>query len=225
MNGRTWLYVSGGAAAVAVATLGIAACSGESTLTHPTADAGRLDTSIPDTSRPDTSTADGAVPDGAGGDAGACAHPPKLFPPSSAGVYCPFSKGDGGKALDCTPTSQVCCMSPTADAGSSTCSAPGACPTGWGDWACSAPQECSGSGVVCCLAAGPLEADLKCSGFQKTKGFSSTSCMATAMCTGTIDAGKHQDNLYVACEAQSDCPQGKTCTAIKTTGTSIGVCL
>lgn len=121
---------------------------------------------------------------------------------------------------------QVCCVSPTADAGSSTCNAPGACATGLESWACASPQECAGgSGVVCCLQAGPLEADLKCSGYQKTKGSNSTNCMPTAKCTGMVDAGKVTDTLDVACEAPADCPQGKTCTAIKTTGTSIGVCL
>ena len=48
---------------------------------------------------------------------------------------------------------------------------------------------------------------------------------SAAQCTGTIDAGKFTDTLFVACEQPSDCPQGKTCTAVKTTGTSIGVCL
>jgi hypothetical protein len=79
--------------------------------------------------------------------------------------------------------------------------------------------------MVCCLQAGPLEADLKCSGYQKTKGFRSTTCTSAGQCTGTADAGKFTDTLYIACEQPSDCPQGKTCTAVKTTGTSIGVCL
>jgi hypothetical protein len=142
-----------------------------------------------------------------------------------AGVFCPFGKTDAGKSEYCTANAQVCCLSPSTDAGSSTCSAPGTCASGFAEWACAAPQECAGSGVVCCLQAGPLEADPKCSGYQKTKGFNSTTCMPSAKCTGTVDAGKVTDTLYVACEAQGDCPQGKTCTAIKTSGTDIGVCL
>lgn len=180
-----------------------------------------------DSASPDTST-DSGTPDTTTPDAG-CVSPPKLFPvKADAGdFYCPFAaKTDGGKSTYCTDTTQVCCLSPSSDAGSSTCVAQGACTTaGWSTWGCSAPQDCPGSNMACCLQAGPLEADLKCAGYQKTKGFGASTCMSAAACTGTVDAGKGTDNLYVACEQPSDCPQGKTCTAVKTTGTSIGVCL
>jgi hypothetical protein len=77
---------------------------------------------------------------------------------------------------------------------------------------------------VCCLTAGPVEADPNCSGYQKTKGFDSTTCVAAGKCTGTVMIGKYTDNLTVVCEAQADCQTG-TCTAVKTSGTSIGLCL
>ena len=222
MKRNEMIWIFGSAAVVSAATLGVAACSSDTT-TFPGTDAGKPDTSVNDSAKPDTGS-DTSTPDTSTSDAG-CASPPKLFPPTEAGVFCPFGRTDAGKSEYCTPNSQVCCVSPSSDAGSSTCNTPGTCTSGWSTWACASPQECAGSGMVCCLQAGVLEPDLKCSGYQKTKGFTSTTCVSTAKCTGTVDAGSFTDTLYVACEVQSDCPQGKTCTAIKTTGTSIGVCL
>jgi hypothetical protein len=225
MKRKEVIWILGSAAVVTAATLGVAACSSDPTTPYAGLDSGKPDTSVNDSSKPDTSTSDSSNPDTSTSDAG-CASPPKLFPTKDGGdVFCPFGKTDAGKSEYCKPTTQVCCISPSSDAGSSTCSAPGSCTTGWPSWACSAPSECAGSGVVCCLQAGPLEADPNCSGYQKTKGFTSTTCMASAKCTGTVDAGKFTDTLFIACEQPSDCPQGKTCTAVKTTGTSIGVCL
>jgi hypothetical protein len=233
--------VVGGACLVALSGIGAVACSSDNGSGTPT-------TVLPDaTSGTDTGAGshDGGVvgnDTGTPGDDsgnpgddsgptadGGCASPPALFPPKAdGGIYCPYSKDfsiDGGKAAYCNVGTEVCCLSPSSDAGLSTCKANStACPAGDHVWACSAPQECGG-GQVCCLTSGPVEPDPKCSGYQKTKGFFSTRCAAAAECTGTVEAGSFIDNQYIACEAQADCPTGKTCTAVKTSGTSIGVCL
>jgi hypothetical protein len=222
MRMTMWFAVGCGAAS---ATLGVVACS---------ASAAPIDdgstTVTPDASKPDSYIApsgqdSGTTPPDPGTDAGAsgtCASPPKLYPPSSKGIYCPYSaSGDAGSQY-CKIGSQVCCLSPSSDAGPSTC-ASGSCPPADSPWACAAPEECGG-GQVCCLVAGPVGADPNCSGYQKTKGFANTHCVAASACTGTVDAGKYTDNQYVVCTKQADCASG-TCTAIKTSGTSIGVCL
>ena len=225
-KGSKFVWAFGGAVALASASFGVVACS--STTTNggdpvPGPDASKADTGGGTT--PDSSV---VVPEGGNIEAGGgCASPPQLFKPSAKGLYCPFSKNpDGGTgAAYCTANSQVCCVSPSADAGSSVCAAnQGACPAADSLWQCSAPQECGGGTPVCCLTAGPLEADPNCAGFQKTKGFYATTCTTAQACTGTVDAGKYIDNQYVVCEQQSDCTTG-TCTPLKTSGTSIGLCL
>ncbi len=219
MKSFSWILAL--AVPLAMSPLAFVACSSDTTTPQPIVDASTKDVASGNDAALD------ALSDGSSSDAGttdACTSPPKLFPPTEAGVFCPFGRTDAGKAEYCTPITDVCCLSPSADAGDSVCSKPGSCPTGFATWACSSPKECGGN-EVCCLQAGPLEPEPKCPGYQRTKGFSSITCVPSAKCTGTVDAGKFVDDLYVACETPADCPQGKTCTAIKTTGTSIGVCL
>ncbi len=217
-----FIWIFGGGVAVASAGFGMVACTSSSPIDStivPGPDGSKKDTGG---NNPDTSIdPDGNVnPDSSMG----CAKPPMLFPPSMKGLYCPFSKsGDAGSAY-CTVGSQVCCLSPSAEAGASVCAAnANACPMGDPIWACSAPEECP-MGNVCCLTAGPTVADPNCTGFLKTKGFNNTRCATAQACTGTIDAGKFVDNQYVACTKQADCTTG-TCTAVKTSGTSIGICM
>lgn len=226
MRKKTFAWIFAGGAVVASSVCGLVACSSDSTPINnfgPDSSVkdsgGGGDTSMPDTGMMGNDSGGG---DGGGG----CTTPPMLYPPSDAGVYCPYSKtGDAG-SLHCKPQSEVCCIQPVNDAGTSdpsTCQT-GTCSTGTA-WACSSPVECGGGSNVCCLVAGPLEADPKCSGFQKTKGFAGTSCKAAASeCMGTVMVGKYTDNQYIVCEQPSDCTTG-TCTAVKTTGTSIGLCL
>jgi hypothetical protein len=223
MTGRAWIWAFGGGVTLASAGLLVVACSSSPAPIDnplPTLDGSKADTSnnTPDTSivNPDGGTLDSAV---------ACANPPKLFAPSTKGIYCPYSKGVDGGAQYCTVKTEVCCLSPSNDAGPSTCAAnANACPQADAVWACSAPEECNVANPVCCLTAGPLEADPNCAGFQRTKGFNNTRCTTAQACAGTIDAGKFIDNQFVACTKQADCATG-TCTPIKTSGTSFGVCL
>ncbi len=222
MTSRTLVWVICGGSMVASAAFGVVACSSSPTpfdnTVLPGSDASK-DTSA---NNPDTAGNDSAPPQDDGG--GSCTNPPKLFPPSSKGLYCPYSKsGDAGTTAYCTVGSQVCCIS-SVDAGTPSTCVSGSCAPGEASWACSAPEECTGGGQVCCLTSGPVGPDPKCVPYQKTKGFNNTRCTTAQACSGLIDAGKYQDNQYIVCTKQADCATG-TCTAIKTIGTSIGVCL
>jgi hypothetical protein len=183
---------------------------------------------------------------GTGGDSGstACAKPPALHvPEADGGVYCPFSYNnvtDAGIQY-CSGATPQCCVSPASDAGPSDCEAVGACANStFKTWQCSAPSDCAGypvdgggEPVVCCLISGPVEADPTCTGHQKTLGLDSVACAPASQCVGPITVGKYMDVHYVACEQQSDCTasaaafggDGGTCTAVKTSGTPIGLCL
>lgn len=224
MANQKVVYLIAAIGLIASASIGIAACSSTTndvTPVVPGPDGAKADTSspgvdsgpLPEASDQDTSVAP-------------CANPPKLYAPSDAGVYCPYSKSDASATQYCAPGSQVCCLAPIDDAGGSSPSVcqQGPCATNWRAWACASPSECPTPGDVCCLTAGPVEADPKCAGYQKTKGFDNTACIPAAKCTGTVMIGKYTDNLTVVCAQQSDCKTG-TCTAVKTTGTSIGLCL
>lgn len=177
----------------------------------------------------------------------ACAKPPSLHAPSDAGIYCPYSFNDATDSgiQYCARGTQQCCVSPSTDAGISDCENLGACANStFKTWQCSAPSDCAGVAVdggadggngpvVCCLISGKVGADPNCSGYQKTKGLDSVTCMAASACQGDITIGAYPDTHYVACEKQSDCDQtassfggdGGTCTPVKTSGTPIGLCL
>jgi hypothetical protein len=160
---------------------------------------------------------------------GSCAKPPALHVPvADGGVYCPYSFNDATDSgiQYCSGATPQCCVSPSSDAGPSDCEAVGACASSTSTvWQCSAPSDCAGTaGNVCCIISGPLEPDTACSGYQKTKGLDSITCMPAADCTGPIEAGAYLDTHYVACEQQSDCTTG-TCTPVFTSGSPIGVCL
>jgi hypothetical protein len=237
MRNRTFSLVLTIAAAGTSAALGLFACSSSSTTTGDTntgtdsGSGGNTKDGTTGTGNTDAGTQDmtdsGTQMGTDSGGGGTCTNPPALFPPGDAGLYCPYDYGpDGGGAAHCKTGTEMCCLSPSSDAGSSVCEAVGASCTqaGFGVWQCSSPAECPGATPVCCLTAGPPEADPNCSGYQKTKGFDSTTCMAAGKCTGTVVVGKYTDNLMVVCETQADCTTG-TCTAVKTSGTSIGLCL
>ena len=223
------LCVSGG--------LGLQACSssstaGENTTADSGAGGGGQDSGGGGTGA-DSGGGGGDLDAGGGGGmdaAAACMTPPKLFvPKADGGMYCPFSNGGDGGTKYCKTPTDMCCLSPSADAGVSDCEQLAATCTNpaFKKWECSSPVECAGNagGNTCCLTAGPLGPDPNCSGFQKTKGFDSTKCMAAAACTGSVMVGMFKDDLNIVCEQQSDCPGGKTCTPVKATGTSLGLCL
>jgi hypothetical protein len=209
---------------------GLAACSSSSSTGEPSTplDSG-VDTSTgtdggtqQDSSATDTGTgSDSAIADAA------CA-PELHVSTADGGIYCPFSKDftvDGGDYAYCTTGTQSCCLSPSSDAGLSTCETTGSCPTGFSQWQCAGPEDCvDPSNPVCCLTAGPTESNTSCVGTLKTKGFDNTRCTTATECMGTVEAGAYIDDQFVTCEQQSDCPTGKTCLAVKTTGTAIGIC-
>ena len=233
MNVRTMSFVMTSLLLSGSAALALQACSSSTTGDNSTADAstgGGQDSGSEGTVDGSTQPGvDGGTQPGVDGST-PCASPPKLFvPKADGGMYCPFSKNPDGGVEYCKTPAEMCCLSPSADAGSSVCEklAASCTNTAFSQWECSSPSECAGNagGNTCCLIAGPLEADLSCSGYQKTKGFDATKCMAAAACTGTVVVGKFTDNQTIVCEQQSDCAGGKTCTPVKTTGTSIGLCL
>ena len=241
MVNRRTAWILGSVALMSAATLGAVACSSSSTTALP---GGGDDASTPDSSAGGDSggtTMDmdgGTTTDQDGGsDGGSTCTPPALHVPKDAGdTYCPFSFNDATDSGTqyCNSPTQMCCVSPASASGPSDCETKATtCATaGFKVWQCASPVDCGGGSTpVCCLIGGPLKAD--CGGFQKTNGFDSTTCVANvAACPASIvvDAGggkAYTDTGFIACEQDSDCAAvtGKThCLAIKTTGTSIGVC-
>jgi hypothetical protein len=232
MKISTIALVLGSALITCSAGAGLAACSSSSATGEPSTgtdsgadtstgtDGGMLQDSAPGTdsmTTGDTSTTADA----------ACA--PALHASSpDGGIYCPFSKDftvDGGSYAYCTNGTQECCLSPSSDAGLSVCATTGNCATGFSPWECGGPEDCiDPANPVCCLTAGPTEMSTSCPGTDKTEGFDGTHCTTAAICTGQVEAGMYVDNQFVTCESTADCPAGKTCIAVKTTGTAIGVC-
>jgi hypothetical protein len=160
----------------------------------------------------------------AGDDGAACA--PKVHAHTDGGLFCPRSRVDGGAAIDCDPSTEVCCLS-NNDGGASSCETGSKCAPKESIWQCAGAEDCTGnaSGATCCLTVGGLEADPKCSGFEQTTGKHTTTCIQAAECMGTIDAGKAIDSLYVVCVSQADCPSGTTCTDVRVLGNGLGLCL
>jgi hypothetical protein len=228
MKISTIALVLGSAVVTCAAGAGVAACSSSSGTGEPTGnyDSGAADTSTGDAGAQDSAPNGDSSSDSSTADA-ACAPTLHVSSPDG-GIYCPFSKDftvDGGEYAYCTTGTQSCCLSPSSDAGLSTCETTGSCPTGFSQWQCAGPEDCVGTNNVCCLTSGPTESSTTCTGTLKTEGFDNTRCTTAGECTGTVEAGMYTDDQFITCEQQSDCPSGKTCTAVKTTGTPIGLCL
>jgi len=171
-----------------------------------------LDTFVDSGTLDSATDGDGATTDAPlDGDAiGTCGVPPTLHPPGFTGPYCPFMADAG--TTSCAP-GQTCCEYPVG--APSTCVARGTmCPTMGGvsavSWECDAPSQCGG-GAMCCGNGTPMVRP-GCSYFE-VRPAQGTSCAATC---GT--------GQYVVCEANSDCPTGRTCTPLKSEGQSIGFC-
>ena len=245
-----------GAVAATFAGMVVAACSSDDSSNNSNKDAGTQNPDTGATTMPAQDSGNTTPPQDSGvttppTDGGttpmdaACAKPPALHAPSDAGIYCPYSFNDATDSgiQYCARGTQQCCVSPSTDAGISDCENIGSCSNAtFKAWQCSAPSDCAGATtdggadagpVVCCLISGAVGADSNCSGYQKTKGLDSVTCMAASACQGPITVGAFMDVHYVACEKQSDCDQtassfggdGGTCTAVKTSGTPIGLCL
>jgi hypothetical protein len=148
---------------------------------------------------------------GTGADCEAPTPSTDLYPETKAGVYCPFSKVDGGKNLTCT-AGQDCCEPPEG-MGASTCVAGGStCPVAMStDWECEGAEDCAGS--VCC-GTGTIETQVACGAYPAypyISKFTGSSCAATC-------------STYQICSQTSECTSPKTCVAVEPKGNVIGVC-
>ena len=168
-----------------------------------------------------SSTASGST-SGSAGDGGCYKAPTALHAETKAGVYCPFSVGDAGKATTCA-AGQHCCEPPESAATASTCEpATTACPVAMStDWACEGAFDCaSKAGTVCCgtgtiglQAAQPACGDGGIASFSYVTGYTGSACSAT--CT-----------TYQICSKDSECPGAATgsCVPIEPKGGGIGYC-
>lgn len=227
------VWMMGGAGGVLVASaLGVAACSSSSGGSSPQ-DSGTsaMETSTAEDSgttpvsdggtATDTSTSTGedSGTTGGGDSGGTCEKPPKTFPETTPGVYCPFSASDGGGNVTCAP-GQHCCETPASANTPSTCVADGTpCPvTGSVDWQCEAPIDCmalDAATPVCCGTGTQTSASSCGQTWTEWNGFTGTQCMAACPAPG-----------ITVCEQASDCTTdaGSTCTASKSNGNDFGYC-
>jgi hypothetical protein len=180
-------------------------------------DAGSKDSGMPDSTVPDggTTTDEGGTTTDSG--AGGCFA--KLRPSADKGVFCPFvPKGDGGTGVNCAQTETCCSGGGKPDGGGfdpSSCvvgaadkcaaASPGAAPTQ--AFECTQKADCASKGAgVCCVISNGSDAGV---GFATSN---TTSCNiftreSGTRCKATCGAGEVQ-----GCQADTDCPAGKTCT-------------
>jgi hypothetical protein len=226
----TWFL--GGCALAVLGGMNAMACSSSSTpITGTDSGGGGQDTgsgSNMDTSMPGNDT--GPKTDGGGGsetspsegggptDAAADCKKVTLHENAEAGVYCPFSGVDGGKAITCTG-GQICCETPENDAGLiSTCESAGTtCPvSGSAVWGCEGPVDCTAAGSagpLCCLTASAIVPEGMGCTYDYVSHFGGTAC-ATSCPTGQ----------FTVCEADGDCPSGMMCVPTTSKGNQFGVC-
>jgi hypothetical protein len=165
-----------------------------------------------------TTTSTGTGAGGAGG--GSCKPQSDLMlHPSSpdAGtktIYCPFSAVDGGKNVYCDKTSEHCCEpkmgTATCDSLNTPCG-----PTDM-DWQCEGKDDC-GANEDCC--SNP-EAVFKLGGTQNgvvCQNYASLMKQTKCVPQGTCAA-------ILMCNADSQCPMGKTCTPFAKAGNQVGSC-
>lgn len=176
--------------------------TGSTTDTGSSMDTGTTDTG---TSTTDTGTTTA--------DAANCGSAPTLHPAGDAGVYCP-NAGDGGTNTSCA-IGQTCCDVPNKSTPGSSCIASGStCPTSTpkpaSAWECDAPSQC-GTGKICCGIGTPK---LR-TGCTYDEVFPAEGSKCEVSCT---------TGQYVICEANADCPTGKTCTPLKSGGKQVGYC-
>ena len=227
-------YALGCIVALACSGLTLGACSSSNSDPGPgvAADSGKADTGGggTDTGGGGTDTGGGGTDTGGGGtdtagggdtsgggdtgsEAGTCGKDPTLHVPvAGSGPYCPGYKPDGGTASASCAAGEFCCETKTTSGTPSNCAASAsACATGIeAVWACDAPSMC-GAGMVCCGDGTPK---IK-TGCTYEEIFPAKGTVCAAACTAT---------QVTVCEADADCPTGKTCTPIKTGGKQVGYC-
>ena len=207
-----WLF-SGASVAVLASAASVAACSSSSTSAAP-ADAGSA-APVDAGAMIDTGTGEGAAP---ATDSGTCEKPPKTFPETKPGVYCPFSAADGGPTQTCQP-GQHCCETPSGGP-ASTCEAMGtACPVPNSvDWQCEEAIDCLAldAGTPVCCGAGTATTATHCGiTWPEWTAFTGTTCASSCPAPG-----------ITVCEQSSDCTgdAGTTCTPSKASGNNFGFC-
>jgi hypothetical protein len=161
---------------------------------------------------------------GSGSSAADCYTAPKLYPETTAGVYCPYDYTDAG-TVTCA-AQQHCCETASKDAGASACVANGtACPSASDtDWQCLGPLDCAGNanGTVCC-GTGTPKVQAACTndaGPQPPYYY-----LSSASFTGTTCASSC--STYQVCSQNSDCTgatAGTTCTPVDSHHSDFGIC-
>jgi hypothetical protein len=152
----------------------------------------------------------------------------RVYPPSDAGMFCPFSAvADGGKDVFCA-SGQHCCEPPANVNAASVCEplATTCVHKGSTDWQCqgtadcAAGQVCCGNGVVdqeaaqpgCAPGGGTLPASVFVVGFWEA--------LCQASCA-SMDAGP----AWQLCDLQSDCPPAYACSPVRLQENDVGACM
>ncbi len=225
-------WILGGAAIVGLGmAASLSACSSDDS-GNP--DSGTKDGTTPiDTGTKDTSTTDTSTPNDGGTETSTvdCGTIPTLHPVDGGTIFCGYPP-DGGAGFSCG-TGQQCCLGGEVN----NSFLPEACET-WGGICdnplpdastspgvpieCNQNSDCTAngqSGNVCCLQGATVPQVVAGCNYDKSTQGTAIKCetAANGACTGSTD--------IQVCSQQSDCPNGKTCTASKWKIYQVGFCL
>ena len=220
------VWIAAGTSLVGLGMLAsIEACSsGDNTIDagkDATADVGSKDTGV-----------DQNIPETGPQDAGAgCKKDPTLHPSTPGQIFCGFT--DAG-SFSCDGGAE-CCLGGKLGTGFApeTCATFGAtCSNGTNPIPieCTQPEDCTANGMTgaaCCLkgASPPVQVAGCDPQNLKMQGGTAIACEATDAGSGDAGGSSCAAGEIQVCEAQSDCPSGKTCTATRWKLYEIGVCL
>ena len=224
-----WIF--GGAALVGLGMMSsLSACSGDNTQT----DAGGKDATANDAKNDVAQGNDSGPPDSGPADTGTgaeCGSSPTLHADDAGSIYCGFGGGDAG-SLYCATGTQCClggklgtgylnqdcptwggsCDNPAPDAGGTVPALP---------IQCEQNSDCTANGMankVCCLQGATAPTQVTGCTYDK-----STQGTAIVCSTPTNGACPGATDVQI-CSSNSDCPQGKTCTAMKWKILQLGYC-
>ena len=228
MKKQHFAFILGGAWLAGMSVIAsMSACSGDTTTT----DSGPKDSTAPKDQSVDQNTQDQNNQDTGPGDSGTadCGSIPKLHVSEAGAIFCGYP-ADGGSSFSCTTGTQCClgggkspnffpedcegfgtvCQNPGPDAG---------VPSGIAI-ECNQNADCTAngkSGNVCCLQGAGAPALQQGCGYYKSQGGTAITCEQGATCSGATD--------IQICSADTDCPQGKTCTPMKWKLYQLGFCM
>lgn len=222
-NELVWIFT--GVSLVGVGMLGgLEACSSD----NPSGKDASADVATKDAVVDQSSADTGPGPQDAGAD---CKADPKLHPSTPGTIFCGF--GDAG-SFNCS-TGQECCLGGKQGTGFApeTCATFGStCTNGTGPVPieCEQPEDCTANGMTgaaCCLQGGsaPQQVAGCDTGDLVAKGGTAIVCEASDAGSADGGVGTCASGALQVCEAQSDCPTGKTCTPTRWKLYEIGVCL